>query len=204
MAKKTPLQEVKDKMQELQTKKAEELAAVKEKQAATQNELAEAQERMKDATAVMNLDAYEEARAAKQKASTALEMYRGKYEQIKNQEYISEQDSDQIIDGLLEYEKELAEDFKATIAPHIKALDEALIAYRAEVHDTEATILAWQNDIHANYSTRGKTYRTDPFTGQKTDRSETPTPVRLVPYTGCTEAAVLDEYLKKAAHLYIE
>lgn len=197
MAKQTILQEVKARMQEMQDKKAEELQAIQNKktEAYTQKEAAELA--IQEATKSMDLEAYEEAKTAKRKAQSAIDMYSGKYAQISKQEYISEEDSDKVIDSLLAYENELAAGFKAAVAEHLKALSTTLQDYLTEIADTEGTITAWGATIHANHNSRGRTYYTD-ANGQESTRSETPIPVHIMPYTGCREAHQLKEYLEKA------
>lgn len=202
MAKQTVLQEVKARMQEMQDKKAAELQAIHEKQTEAQTQKEAAELALKEATERMDLDAYEEAKTARRKAQTAIDMYGGRYKQISQQEYISEEESDKVIDGLLDYEKQLAEDFRAAVAEPLKQLAAILEKYRNEVADTERTISAWGANIHANYNTRGTTTFTDPVTGQPTHRSANPVPVHRMGYNGCNEAAQLKDYLDKAAGLY--
>ena len=202
MAKQTVLQEVKARMQEMQDKKAAELQAIHEKQTEAQTQKEAAELALKEATERMDLDAYEEAKTARRKAQTAIDMYGGRYKQISQQEYISEEESDKVIDGLLDYEATLAADFKAAVAEPLKQLAAILTGYQNEVADTERTISAWGANIHANYNTRGTTTFTDPATGQPTHRSANPVPVHRMGYNGCSEAAQLKDYLEKAKGLY--
>ena len=201
MAKQTVLDEVKNRMKEMQDSKAAQLETIRQKQAEARSQIEAAALAMKQATEEMNVDSYEEAKNRKRKAQTALDMYNGRYEQIKQQEYISEAESDSVVDSLLEYEKTLAEDFKAAAAVHLKKLAELLKDYRAAVQDTESTLTSWQRDIHANYNSRGLSSRVDPLTGQNTYRMERPIPVHSMPYTGCAEAERMGDYLKKEAQL---
>ena len=115
-----------------------------------------------------------------------------------------EEDSDKVVDSLLAYEAQLAADFKAAAAVHLKKLAELLKDYKAEVQDTENTLTSWQRDIHANYNTRGGSTYYDEFTGQHTHRSPRPVPVHQMPYTGCDEAHRMEGYLEKDAALYRE
>lgn len=201
MAKQTVLDEVKDRMKEMQDSKAAQLETIRQKQAEARTQIEAAALAMKQATEEMNVDSYEEAKNRKRKAQTALDMYNGRYEQISKQEYISEAESDSVVDSLLEYENQLAEDFKAAAAVHLKKLAGLLKDYKAAVQDTESTLTAWQLDIHANYNTRGTAMYTDALTGQQTHRSPQPYPVHRLPYTGCVEAERMGEYLKKEAPL---
>ncbi len=201
MAKQTVLEEVKNRMREMQDSKAAQLETIRQKQEEARTQIEAAALAMKQATEEMDVDSYEEAKNRKHKAQTALDMYNGRYKQIQQQEYISEADSDKVVDSLLEYEKTLAEDFKAAAAVHLKKLAELLKDYREAVKDTEWTLTSWQRDIHANYNTRGGTTYYDEFTGQHTHRSPRPVPVHQMQYTGCSEAAQLGDYLEKAKDL---
>lgn len=204
MEKQTVLQEVKGRMKEMQDRKAADLEKIAEKQDEARTQIEAARLAMSDATEAMDVDAYEEARQKRRKAQTALDMYTGRYNQIKQQEYISEAESDKVIDSLLAYEDALAADFKAAAADPLKKLAELHKAYRDEVRETEQALTEWQQNIHANYNTRGGTTFYDEFTGKHTSRSRKPVPVHAVPYEGCKEAAQLGDYLNKAAALYAE
>lgn len=204
MEKQNILQNVQRRMKEMQDNKTAQLVTIRQKQQEARSKIEVADLGMKQATEEMNIDAYEKAKNAKHKAQTALEMYNERYSQIKQQEYISEAESDSVIDSLLEYEKILAEDLKTAAAEPLKALSKLHEEYMAAVNDTEKTLTAWQRDIHANYSTRGLTTRIDPLTGNKTDRSETPIPVHAQRYEGCREAIQMGNYLEKAKELYKE
>lgn len=201
MAKQITLQEVKARMKEMQETKAAELATIQKKQEEARAQIEAAGLAIKSATERTDLEAYEEAKAQKRKAQTALDMYDGRYDQIRKQEYISEAESDKVIDSLLAYEMQLEVEFKEAVGERLRELSKILEDYRTEVQATEDTISAWCRNIHANYNTRGMSTRIDKVTGQLTDRSEKPIPVHVMPYNGCGEAAQLGDYLKQAAPL---
>lgn len=202
MAKQNVVAEAKDHMRELLDLKAADLETIGTRKREARAQLDAAALAMKRATEVLDMDAYAAAVEDQRKAQTALAMYSARYTQIEQQEYISETESDKTIDALLEYEEELAADFKAAIAAPLQKLDNVLADYLASVKDAEDVITEWQKSVHANYSTRGATTRVDPLTGERTDRSETPVPVHRMLYEGCREAEQLRDYLKKAAELY--
>lgn len=201
MTKQTKAQEVQARIKELQEKKAQDLLAIQLKLDEARTQLEAADREVKEATEDMNLEAYEVAKEKQRKAQTAIDMFTGRYQQIKAKEYISETESDKVVDSLLAYEGQLEEDFKKAIAVHIKQLAKLHEDYVTAVRDTEKTLSTWQLDIHANYRTRGGGTRTDPFTGERTERMEKPTPVHMLPYQGCVEAARLGDYLKKESSL---
>lgn len=196
MAKQTTLQEVQERIKSMTEQKAAELETIRQKQDEARTQLETAQQDMRAATEVMDVDAYTHAQTAAYKAQTALDMYSGRYRQIAQQEYVSEDESDKVIARLLQYEEQLETDFKAAIAEPLKALDKLQQDYIAEVRATENTILKWTSEIHANYKSEGTV-----FSDTGTNRSPRPIPVRRTPYTGCGESKELGEYLKKARPL---
>lgn len=197
MVKRNTAQEVLARIKKMQDSKTAELTAIESKQAEARTQLEAARLAIKDATERMDLKAYEKAKEDKRRAQTALDMYSGRYTQIQQQEYISEEDSDKVIASLLEYETQLAADFKQAVAEPLKALASVLQEYDTGVQETERALHIWQQDIHANYISAGTIYSE---TG--TNRSPRPVPVHVLPYTGCDEAAQLGDYLKKAGSLY--
>ena len=144
------------------------------------------------------MDAYKEAVEEIKALKTAIDMYSGRYKQISQQEYISEEESDKVIDSLLAYENELRASFLADIKEPLQILREKVNTYFDDVSETERVIKAWEGTIHANYRARGLMTSTDPITGESTDRMGTPVAVRLIPYRGCTEAIRLAEMIKNA------
>ena len=197
MPKKNKVQEVQQRIKEMTEKKQAELEAIAEKkgEAQTRKELAEA--RLKAATEQMDLEAYEEAKEDIRKAKTAIDMYAGRYKQISQQEYISEEESDKVIDSLLDYEKELDEQFVVDIKEPLERLLEIVRNYKAAIKDTEMTIRSWETNIHANYTSRGLMQRYDEA-GQLTDRYKDPHYVHQPFYDGCKEAHQLENYLKNS------
>ena len=198
----TKLQEVKTRMQQLLDGKAAEIAAIEKKQAEERADLEKAEAAMQAATEGLNLDDYATAAAAKTRAQNALEMYSGALNALIRQEYISEKDSDDVIESLLSYERQIEAEFKDAVKEPLSALAKVCDAYRGEVRDTEATIAEWTEKIHWNFSTRGSKTFVDPESGERTDRSPTPVPVHRFGYFGCEESSKLAAYLKDAEALY--
>lgn len=190
------LQAVKDRMAEIKGKKAADLDKIQQEKENAETALEAATTEMDKAAQTMDVSKYMAAEAKRQKAQTALNMYSWHARQLKQQEYISEAESDRVIDSLLAYEDGLTEDFKAAMAEPINRLAELYADYTAAISDAEQTLTAWQQDVHANYRTWGRMHRTDPQTGKTTDRSETPTPVHRIQSIGCMEAVRLGSYLK--------
>lgn len=191
-------QEIQQRIEEMTRAKNSELAKIAEKKGEAQARKEKAEAKLKEATEQMDLEAYEEAKAEINKEKTAIDMYSGRYSQIAKQEYISEEESDSIIDSLLQYERELDTQFIDDIREPLEMLQGIRKQYLDAIFEAERTIRAWETTIHANYSTRGAMRRIDKTTGQYTDRSEQPIFVHRSFYRGCKEAEQLENYLKKS------
>lgn len=196
--KKTPLTTTKERIEEIKAKREVLVEDITARQAEARSQIEEASIAMKKATEELDAEAYEKAKGEKHKAQTALEMYNNRFSQIQKQELISEEESDKIVDSLLYYEEDLTEDFKRKLLTPLQELRSLVYDYLDEIDDIENVLKIWQEDIHANYNTRGGTMFIDKETGIHTTRSETPVPVHRLPYKGCAEANRLKDYLKDA------
>lgn len=193
---KNKAQEVKAKIEELTSKKRSELEEIQKKKEEASKQLEAANNAIYAATEKMDLEEFEAAKADKRKARTALDMYTGRYIQIQKQEYITDEESEKVIEELLAYEEELADNFKTATTEAIRVLIDLQENYKKDVAETEQTIIAWTNNIHANYINPGTVYRE---TG--TNRSPHPIPVHKLPYRGCKESLQLEDYLKNVADI---
>ena len=198
MTKTTVLDEVKTRMQKMREDKAAQLEEIRKKKAEAHVRRESAQIALSDAAERLDADAYETAQAEMHKAQTALTMCEERYSQLLKKKFISEAESDAVIDSLLEYENRLADDFRKAAADPLDRLAAILDTYRAAVKDTEATLTEWQQSIHPNFRTFGGTMYTDETTGERTDRSKEPRPVHARHFEGCTEAVQLENYLNRS------
>lgn len=179
---KTVLQEVKERMQQMQQSKRAELAKIYEKQEEARAQIAENAKALKAATEQMDVDAYEKAKAAQHKAETALELYTGRYSQIAAQEYITEEESNEVIKELCNYIDAIDSEYREGIREHLAALQSVNKWYSDELHDCIRTIKTWTTDIHANYYNPNTIYRE---TGS--NRAPYPVEVYQTKYLGCEE-----------------
>ena len=202
MAKETTLKEMQQLITDLQANRAAELEKIQEKKEEAQAQKEAAEAAIKEATKQMDLEAYEEARKAASKAQTAIEMYASRYKQIQEQEYISENESDSLIDGLLEYEKKRTLDFEGALAKHMKELDLLLDGYLNEQQAIKNTLTVWQEQIKKNYRTMGMTIYVDRETGQKSDKSKTPIDILKFANVGSEQAQGLRDFLEKKKGFY--
>ena len=196
MAKETILQEVQASIKEMQDKKQADLDKIAEKKEEARQQIEAAALAMKAATEQMDVDAYEDAKTAKRKAQTALDMYNGRYAQILAQEYISEAESDKVIDSLLAYDRELAADFEKALAEHLLAIKSLMDNFNTEEARLRNTITLWQESIHKNYRTLGRTLYVDPETGAQTTRSKNPVNIMQYAQMGSTAVNPVRDFLK--------
>ena len=184
------VQEVKDRIKNMQDDKQAQLDEIAKKQTEARASLEDARKRVNEATEVMDLNAYEEAKKDELKAKTALDMYGARFAQIRAQEYISEEESDKVLRSLLDYEKELAAAFREDLTDRMLELKDFYTEYHNEVLDIEHTMKVWQQSIHANYRHPVTTY------ADGTNRSPVPVPLRVMPYDGCEEAHELIKFVE--------
>lgn len=201
---KNRLQLVKEKMASIKAARDAKIAEIALKQDAARKDLQAAEAAMQSATEIMDVDRYADGSKKRERAQAELEMLSGIADRIMMQENISEQESDKVVDSLLEYELQLEAEFKAAVKEPMKKLNAICEAYRGAVRDTEATISAWTRDVHRNFSTRGGTLYFDPELGRHTDRSPVPVPVHPVDFIGCDEALRLAAYLRNDKQLFDE
>lgn len=163
-----------DRIRELKEKKAAELEHIDNELNQAIIELDEANKAMQAAMEATDLEAYGEAKRKQLEAKNKKEMYSGRYKQLKACEYLTEKESDEVIDKLLAHEEEIAgtyeEDLKKILG-NLKALHEK---YINDACDTERTITTWTSQIHANYNSRGSASYVDSVTGERTERSPHP------------------------------
>ena len=192
----TVRQRIQAQMLNLQAARVAELEEIRQKLAEAREAKEAAELAISDATKKTDLTAFEEASEAAEKASRAVEMYSRRLEQIREREFISEAESDQVINDLLSYEEELEERLKENAAGPLSKLKELVQAYLDEVAATEKTLASWQRDIHPNFHTRGRVSFSDPLTGERSDRAPAPVPVHPMAFLGCEEALYLSNFLK--------
>lgn len=183
MLKTNKAEEIGSRINEMLAKRKADLDKADEKEEEARARLALVEEEIKKAADEMNAEAYEEAITKKHKINITLEMLRDKHKQIRNQEYITEAESDAVIESLLKYEDELAAEFEKDIAPLMHQLTDFYKDYAEKIYKTENVITTWTNKIHAYYKTSGGT------------RNEHPQKVHFLAYTGSPRAERVRHFL---------
>lgn len=195
---KTTREQVQEKIDELRELKENAMRTAQEKLEAASAEKIAAEKAMYDATARLNVDDFETAKAAKQKAEAAIEMYTGRLTQIQKQEYITEAESDQVIDSLLQYENELAIRLEHDLSAVVKRMAELNGKYREEIQAVEMTIVTWTSEIHSNHRNFTGTTYYDPERETRTSRrpGNEPMPIRIAPFLGSPLSDQIDKLLR--------
>jgi hypothetical protein len=152
MARPTPLEAIKQRLQELRESRAAQLAELSRKQEEAGAQIKRAADDMHNAMEVMNLDKYEEAKHRKQLVQLSLDMYTDRKTKLEKQDIITEAERNKMLDNLLDYEEDLDTDFKTTLAGYLRELASMCKSYEDEIAAVELTLRDWQNDIRANYN----------------------------------------------------
>ena len=175
----------------LEEDKRLELESIERRITALELEAADAKRKKDGATEVTDFDVYDAADKRIIDANKALEMYRARREQLINHEYVSEEESDAVISSLLNYETELTAGYRNAIREPITKLAEINKKYIKDVAEAENVIRNWTTRIHKNYRRRGTVY------ANGTDRSDSPQPVRIIPFTGCPESKTISDFIER-------
>lgn len=199
MAKQTVLDEVKNRMKEMQDSKAAQLETIRQKQTEARSQIEAADLAMQQAREELNDDDYEAALTKKRKGQAALKMCDERYEQINDEDYISELESDRVIDNLIEYKKTLDESFMSAVAAPLKELSKVYQNYETALDDVKDTLQSWQRNIHANYKTmRDGAQCTLDVLGEKNHRGASPYTVEVY---DCEGAASVEKFLRDVPSL---
>lgn len=190
MAEKNFIKEVKEKMKTLKADRNAELAKISTDLTAVRTEKAAAEHEIKEASETLDFEKYERAKHEAARAEFKIEMLADRYEQITRHEYLTESESDKVIDGIKEYEDRAAKKYRADIAAPLQTLAEITAAYDQDIAEAEGTMKAWTCSIHANYRSEGTTY------ANGTNRSDLPVPVRRTAYEGAAEAVKVRKLLQ--------
>lgn len=159
---------------------------------------ADNEDKLKAAMENTELDKYSKAEEELKKIETALRMYESRRNQIQKREFITEAESDQIIDDLLRYEERLGTIFQDNIIDHLSILKVEVKKYKDEVRSIESLIKEWTFNIHANYNTRGSSMYLDPETKEMTTRSPMPIDVHRIKFEGTVLSNIIDHFLKRS------
>ena len=181
--------EILDRIDTMLADRTAEVEAIKAKLAENETELNKLREEQHSAMERTDAAAYRKAKDAIADAEAAVEMYGKRLDQIWTKEFLTEEDSDAVINGLLAFEDDLAAEYEKAIKAPIERLQKLHDDYIETVNQTEEAFRRWTSEIHSYHHVRGTTY------SDGTDRSDTPVPVHRTPYKGCAVSARVGKFL---------
>lgn len=152
--------------------------------------LREATKAMDTATDMTDLEAYERAKAEKTRAETALEMYSARYSKVDKLDFITDEESDEIIAALMDRDSELSIKFQNDLNEALETVEDLLQRHDREKAKLAETVRNWTSKIHANYYSPTTTFRE---TG--THRSLSPVPVNAGVL--CPEYNITKQFLER-------
>lgn len=165
------VEEVKATMRQLIDKKAGDLSKITAELEAARGRKRKAETALHSAIETTDAAAYKKAKAEADEAATLIEMYTARYGQLQKKEFMSEEDSDRIIDSLIEYQRSRTAAFMEAVKSPLAQLEAIYKEYAQDYEDAVKTVNAWTANIHANYRTPYTTY------ADGSHRSDRPAPV---------------------------
>lgn len=162
-------------------------------------DIGEAEKDIEDSIKTATPELFEDARDRKAKAETNLEFCKLRLSRI-NDDFITEETSDKFIDGVLNAEKAMTEEYTKAAKRKLEELESITKAYRADIKEAESLMNDWTRDVHANYRTFGKASYVQPD-GTRKDRSPKPVKVRgdlHFEYTGTDLSQQVLDFTRRA------
>lgn len=193
---KNKAKEVMSQIERLEGEKAAEVKGIEAELLKARDEMDAANDAAKAASEALDVNAYESAQRAYDSAKIKKRMYTTRKEQIMMHDYVTEEESDKVIDSLLEYQDNLSADYAEAIKPHIDALTTLNREYRGAIAEAESVIVTWCSRIHSNHRSATAIF------ADGTNRSETPVPVHRVRFEGIPVSGIIDSFLRKVGDSY--
>lgn len=193
--------EVSARIEKMIAEKAAEVEAVEKRLEENTAEIVKQEGKLAAAMEKTDAAAYKKAKDAKADAEATAEMLGKRLEQIHSKKFVTESDSDAVIDDLLKYEDALAAEYEEAIKKQIERLQKIHDEYIALVAEAEKTIHRWTNEIHAYHRVKGTVF------ADGSSYSKAPVPVHRMPYTGCEVSHRVEKFLntvypRKGAFLF--
>ena len=184
--------EVRERIEEMIGDQAQQLADIQEKIEAERKAEAEARAAIEQAVADLDFDRNHEAKRALEQAIERRELLSKRAEMLRSRKLVTEEESDRVIDSLLQYEKDLAAEYVAGLSKILSQLEEMTSNYTANVDEAERAILSWTQNIFPNYRSDSARYQ-----GGTTTRAPHPVAVHTTAYLGCDESIITKEFVQK-------
>lgn len=175
--------------------KRKQLEEIETRLADVRNRIEAAVAEMDHASELIDGEAYLQAKHKREVAASEAEMLEKRYRVIELKKMLSQEASDEIIDGLLLYEARLSDDFRHAIITPLARVKKLLDTYLSEVAAVEEIMNRWGYDIRPNFRVGlgikdGKAVWSS--------LSERPVAIHNIAFRGCPEALILEELLNRS------
>lgn len=150
--------EVRNRIEKYVADREHETAEIDQHIAEAEADKATAEAAMKAAVEATSQADYNSAKEAIEAAQNVIEMFTARREQLVNKEFLSESESDAVIDSLLAYKKDSDAVLVAALVEECAKIQTIIDKYKGEYKDMYDTIRTWEEQIHANYRRWGVTY----------------------------------------------
>lgn len=178
-------------MQKLIDEKEKEGTEIRDKIAILETEIIKTEEQKEKAMENTDIKLYESKTKEIEHLQMELEMFKSRYLMLSENRKITETESDSVIDSIIAYEQEKEIKYYEDIMQALETVKSIHEEYTKEVKEAEDTIRDWTMYVHPNYRSFNRTlYRNG------THRSDTPIPVRSIPYTGSKLCHIVDVFLR--------
>ena len=184
--------EVRKRIEEMLEEQTRQMDVIQERIEAERKAEAEARTTIEQAVADLDFDRNHEAKRALEQAIERRELLSKRVEMLRSRKLVTEEESDRVIDSLLQYEKDLAAEYVAGLSKILSQLEEITNNYDADVKEAEGVILKWTQQVFPNYRSETAMYQ-----GGTTNRAPYPVAVHTTAYLGCDESIITKEFVKK-------
>lgn len=150
--------EVKNQINKYISDREVEVAVIDQHIAAAEADKATAEAAMQAAIESTNQTEYDNAKSQIAAAQSAIDMYTARKKQLINKEFISEAESDAVIDSLLAYKTERDAELVAELDKELAVIEGIISKYKGAYKSMYDTIRTWEEQIHANYRRWGVSY----------------------------------------------
>lgn len=203
MAKNSVVDEVRARIEALTAKKAAEMEIIS-------SGLTKAQDRKRAAAAAaeaayesMDLEALRQAEAEVSEAELAERLYSARLNQLRAQEMVTEEESDQVIGSLRGYLRDEERSFEISLGVILREMQTLYDSHIEDVRNAESAIRSWTTNVHKNYQSENSSFY-DSKTGTYTHRAPYPVPVPTSDGQGGGTARMVNHFLVNMARLLVD
>lgn len=184
-----------DRKRTMRVDKQVELDALNEERDERETERADIRQRMQTAETPKE---YAALKAKDTDLSMEIEYFDNRISERENRPFVTETESDSVIDELLQMEKDAEAAFAETVLTSLDELKEQYDKYGELWRYIEQILKDWQRQIYPNYRGFGTIFTVD---GKKTERSPKPRPIRYTPYNGGKIYETAEQFMRTAERL---